>query len=70
MDIPTVVLGKEIQPFHRELLNIRWQPGWEGGFRGEWIHIFLWIINLNFKFKIDIVCYSCIEFFYLYVLCL
>ena len=37
MDIPTVVLGKEIQPFHRELLNLVWQPGWEGGFRGEYI---------------------------------
>ena len=52
MDIPTVVLGKEIQPFHRELLNIVWQPGWEGGFRGEWIHIYVWLTPFTVHLKL------------------
>ena len=28
------------------LLSIMWQPGWEGGFVGEWIHVYVWLSSL------------------------
>ena len=28
---------------HSKLLNVVWQPGWEGSLGGEWIHVYVWL---------------------------
>ena len=35
------------------LLNVTWQPGWEGEFGGEWIHVCGWLNPSAFHLKLS-----------------
>ena len=38
-----------------------WQPGWEGGFGGEWIHVYVQLGALTVSLKVSQHCYSAIS---------
>ena len=38
------------------LLDAMWQPGWEEGLRGEWIHGYVWLSPLAVHLKLSQQC--------------
>ena len=46
------ITNKDLLYFTGNLLNVMWQPGWEGGFGGEWVHVYVWLspftVHLNY----------------------
>ena len=37
------ITNKDLLYCTGNLLNVIWQLGWEGGFGGEWIHVYVWL---------------------------
>ena len=38
------ITNKDLLYCTGNLLNVMWQPGWEGGLGGEWIHVYVWLV--------------------------
>ena len=38
---------------HGTLLNVMWQPGWEGVLGGEWIYVYVWLSPFAVHWKLS-----------------
>ena len=41
---------------HGTLFNVMCQPGWEVGFGGEWMHVYVWLSPITVHLKLSIYC--------------
>ena len=37
------ITSKDLHTAQGTLFKVMWQPGWGGGFGGEWIHMCVWL---------------------------